>query len=483
MTQIIQRLLGFSNEDMVKYCERLKTVVTKTKEAKVGRGKTVETIQIPKYRTEQEIIDKVLNSCTYYKELQMSKSFQFRDYQEDIIDRGAKILEAKGFLYLAMEVRTGKTLTSLGIANMVGAKQLLFITKKKAISSIQADYNTLDPDYEATIINYESLHLVADLHRWDFVILDEAHSMGAFPKPSQRAISVKEILRRCNPKVILLSGTPTPESYSQMYHQVYGIPNNPFREFANFYRFCDRYVKLKERKINGLFIKDYSQGLETIVEAMKPYTINYTQKEAGFNAETTEEILEVELKPSTYKMIEKLKRDLVIEGKDEVILADTPVKLMMKVHQLFSGTVKFESGNSMVLDTTKADFIKDHFTDCKVGIFYKFKEELSALQKVFGKQLTTDLDEFNNTDKNIALQIISGREGISLRQADYLVYYNIDFSATSYWQSKDRMTTKDRLQNDVYWIFSKDGIEHDIYKAVTKKMDYTLNHFKKQTLW
>ena len=65
------------------------------------------------------------------------------------------------------------------------------------------------------------------------------------------------------------------------------------------------------------------------------------------------------------------------------------------------------------------------------------------------------LDEFNNTDKNIALQIVSGREGISLKQAEALVYYNIDFSATSYWQSRDRMTTKDRLYNKVYWIFAK----------------------------
>ena len=59
------------------------------------------------------------------------------------------------------------------------------------------------------------------------------------------------------------------------------------------------------------------------------------------------------------------------------------------------------------------------------------------------------------------------------------MYYNIDFSATSYWQSKDRMTTMDRLKNDVYWVFAKGGIEREIYKAVTKKKDYTLNHFKR----
>jgi hypothetical protein len=133
----------------------------------------------------------------------------------------------------------------------------------------------------------------------------------------------------------------------------------------------------------------------------------------------------------------------------------------------------------MVIDDSKARFIREYFSGQKIGIFYKFKEELNALQGVFGDSLTTELSVFKDTDKSIALQIVSGREGISLKEADCLVYYNIDFSATSYWQSKDRMTTIDRLNNTVYWIFSKGGIEDKIYKAVVKKKDYTVNHFKK----
>ena len=117
-----------------------------------------------------------------------------------------------------------------------------------------------------------------------------------------------------------------------------------------------------------------------------------------------------------------------------------------------------------------------------ISIFYKFKEEYNALKQVFGDDLTNELSVFEDTDKNIALQIVSGREGISLRDASCLVYYNIDFSATSYWQSRDRMTTKDRLESDIYWIFSEDGIEDEIYKAVSKKKDYTISHFKKQFL-
>jgi hypothetical protein len=381
-----------------------------------------------------------------------------------------------------MEVRTGKTLTALGICQNFDAKSVLFVTKKKAISSIQRDYKALNPNYNLLVINYESLHLVKDDQQWDIIIADEAHCMGAFPKPSARAKLVKEVIKKYTPLVILLSGTPTPESYSQMYHQVYGIPNNPFKEFANFYKFAAKYVKIKQRMIGGMLVNDYSDGSEEIINAMRPYTINYTQKEAGFTSTITENFLTVKMMDSTYAMIAKLTKDLVLEGKEETILADTAVKLMSKVHQMYSGTVKFESGNSMVIDDSKAQFIRDYFCQKKIGIFYKFKEELKALQDAFGVALTEDIDEFNSTDKNIALQIVSGREGISLKAADCLVYYNIDFSATSYWQSRDRMTTVDRPDNTVYWVFAEGGIEQKIYKMVSKKKNFTVNHFKKLLL-
>ena len=406
---------------------------------------------------------------------------KLRPYQKTIIELGKQTLLTRGFVYLAMEVRTGKTLTSLGIADKVKAKNVLFVTKKKAISSIEDDFHLLKPSFDLTTINYESLHKLPKI-KWDVIVCDEAHSMGAFPKPSKRAKQVKLLIQGCNPYVILLSGTPTPESFSQMYHQIYGIPTNPFGRYKNFYRFCDDYVNVKVKPINGLNIRDYSQGYETILKKMQPYTINFSQKNAGFKVETTEDILYVRMKDETYSLAKKLQKTLVIEGKTEVIMGDTPVKLMSKLHQIYSGTVKFESGNSMVLDLSKAKFIKEKFLNKKIAIFYKFKEELNAIKEVYGETISTELSVFKDTDKSIALQIVSGREGISLKEADALIYYNIDFSATSYWQSRDRMTTKERLKNKVYWIFAEKGIENKIYKAVTKKKDYTLKHFKRDFL-
>lgn len=409
--------------------------------------------------------------------------FKYRDYQLDLIEKGLLVIKHSRFVYLSLEVRVGKTFVSIGICDSLeGVNNVLFITKKKAIKSIEESISLIGTKLNVVVINYESLHKIDECD-WDVVVCDEAHSMGAFPKPSKRAKDIKALVSKHNPYVILLSGTPTPESYSQMYHQVYGIRNNPFSSFKNFYRFSDVYVDVKERYLSHGKIKDYSGGMEEILHVMKPYMISFTQKQAGFTSSVDEEVLTVEMSKLTYNMCDVLKRDLVISGSEEVVLADTAVKLMSKLHQMFSGTVKFESGNSMTLDTSKALFIKERFKGKKIAIFYKFKQEYKLLKQEFGDLLCDDISVFNeDPHKNIALQIVSGREGISLRNAEYIIYFNIDFSATSYWQSRDRMTTIDRSFNKVFWIFSKGGIEHKIYKAVINKKNYTLSHFKKDFL-
>ena len=406
---------------------------------------------------------------------------EYRDYQLEIINKASRTIAEHKFVYLAMEVRTGKTLTALGIAEQQNCKRVLFLTKKKAIRSIEKDYEMLNPLYNLLVINYESIHKIPDV-KWDMVIVDEAHSLGAFPKPNKRAKQVRDIIKVNRCLVCLMPGTPTPESYSQMYHQVFGIPTNPFKEHKTFYKFANQYVDKRQKKINSMYINDYTRGYETIIDKMNPFTYRFSQSDAGFKVDTKEHILNVEMDEVTYYLCRKLKRNRVVEGDEEVILADTPVKLMMKLHQLYSGTIKFESGKGMVIDTSKAQFIYKKFAGKKIAIFYKFKQELKAIKEVYGDDICTELSLFKETNKSIALQIVSGREGISLKEADALVYYNIDFSATSYWQSRDRMTTIDRLESDVYWVFAKDGIENEIYKAVCKKKDYTVRHFKKDLL-
>ena len=407
---------------------------------------------------------------------------RLRPYQMRIANDANEVLNRKGFVYLAMQVRTGKTLTALKTCELFGAKKVLFITKIKAFRSIEDDYFFFGfmSKFEITIINKESIHKI-ETNDFDIVVCDEAHGLfGTYPKPNEFTKTYRK--RFFEIPVILLSGTMSPESYSQLFHQFWICKFAPFKEYKNFYKWANDYVDVTEKYLGYAKVKDYSNARKKdFWHHIRYHIITFTQAEAGFTTDVKENILKVQMKPITYAITSKLIKDLVVVSKStgREIIADTGVKLQQKIHQLFSGTIKFEDGSVQVIDDSKAQFIKEKFKGKKIAIFYNFKAELEMLKAVFSELLTTDLNDFNSSSKNIALQIVSGREGISLSKADYLVFLNIQFSAVSFWQSRDRLTTMERKSNEIFWIFAENGIENSIYKRVLDKKDYTLNCFLK----
>lgn len=401
-------------------------------------------------------------------------NFTPRPYQQEISEKGSEILKKNKILILSLEVRTGKTFISLLTCTNINAKSVLFVTKKKAIGSIEKDYKKYSPNFKLQVINFESVHKIES--KFDVVIVDESHSIGAFPKPSLRTKRLKEIVK--DKYLILMSGTLTPENYSQIYHQLWISKNNPFQE-SNFYKWAKKYVNVKQRRLAHGIVNDYSDANQKkILFVISKLIITFTQKQAGFESKVNENVLFVKMKPITYKLIENLKKNLVLTSKEgKVVLADTSVKLMQKLHQMYSGSVLFEDGTFKIFDNTKARFIENYFKNKRLGVFYKFKAELEALKDVFKEDLCTDVEIFNNGCKHIALQIVS-TEGINLSKADALVYYNIDFSAKNYFQSRDRLNSINRKENNVYWIFSENGIEEKIYKRVQDKKSFTLNYYE-----
>ncbi len=407
-----------------------------------------------------------------------------RDYQRNIANQAFQILNELLIVYLAIEMRVGKSRIALELANMYKAKKVLFVTKKKAIKSIQADYDDEGHDYQIKIINFESIHKLEDLESYDFIIVDEAHSISAFPKPSKRTKQLKEIVK--NKPLVLLSGTPSPETHSQIYHQFWISDNSPFKH-KNFYKWAKEFVNVKERIINGYSINDYAAAKkEEISEVISPYLISFTQKEAGFKtADLQEEVFYVEMDRQIYLLMDHLVKNKYYKFKrqDEEVVCDTPVKLQNKLHQLSSGTVKSESGEYLILDTSKAKFIQEKYKGKKIAIFYKFIAEGMTLKKIFTNH-TESPEEFNqSSDKVFISQMQSGSMGTNLSTADYLVLYNIDFSSTIYWQVRARLQTQDReAPVYVHWIFAKNGIEDNVLEAVQKKKSYTLYYFRRDYL-
>lgn len=399
-----------------------------------------------------------------------------RPYQTEAAHQLRSILVRHRIAYLAGMVRTGKTLTAFETARLLEVTSVLVVTKKKAIASIIKDAEAIG--VKATVTNYEQLPKLKGTS-WHMVIVDEAHGVGAYPKPSKR---FKDLRQLHYSMVLLMSGTPSPESYSQLYHQ-FALGPAPWADHRNFYRWADTYVNVKDKRVGtGTVVKDYSDAKEAMVlRDIEPLTVTITQEQAGFETTIVEQVHTVPMKERTYRMARRIMKDGVI-GKPgrRVVLADTAVKQMSKLHQIYSGTVITEGHGPVMFDDSKVLYIVERLCKKKTAILYKFKAEGDMLKAAFDGRWTDSPEVFNATPDAVYIgQVQSSREGVNLSSADDLVFFSIDHSSLSYLQGRERASYLGRTTPPViHWLFAERSIEPRIYKLVKDKQDYTTTHYK-----
>ena len=411
-----------------------------------------------------------------------------RDYQEANVKRGVEILSSRRLLLLTMQTRTGKTITSLTIAKERGARRVLFLTKKKALPGIKKDIQACGYDYEVQLLTVDSSHKAVG--PFDCVIVDESHCIGAFPAAGPRAQSIRALVGRAD--VILLSATPTPESYSQIYHQLWVSPFSPFAEWPSFKKWAKDFVNVKQKMISGYRVNDYSDArIKDIEPYLDPIRISFTQVEAGFKQAEIEEIfMPVEMSASTVALVKRLIKARCYRFSDGCeVICDTPAKLVSKVAQVASGTVITEKlvedddGRRVervakVLDTAKAAAVLKLSREKKIAVYYKYDAEKTMLKSVLPKVTENQAVFQESSDKVFLSQYQSGREGIRLDTADAIVFFNPDHAFLSYEQTRNRIQDIDRETKPVLiWLFSQTGIERKIHKVITGKKKYTSSHF------
>lgn len=407
----------------------------------------------------------------------MSHTITLRPYQEDAAYKLRSILVQHRIAYLRGAVRTGKTLTALRTVQLLGFTTVLIVTKKKAIASIQKDAEAIG--VQATVTNFEQLPKYKG-HSFGLIVVDEAHGVGAYPKPSKRWKDIRAIHYGM---VLLMSGTPSPESYSQLYHQ-FALGPAPWSGYRTFYQWAGIYVNVRKKYVGtGQQVNDYSDAKATdILRDIAPLTVTVTQADAGFETQVHEVVHLVRMKSRTYRMAKRIMTDGVI-GKPgrRVVLADSGAKVMSKVQQIWGGAVITEHHGAIAFDDTKARWVAEKFAGTKHAILYKFNAEGDMLKAMY-RDRWTDSPEVFNADPNKVFvgQVQASREGVNLSSAEHLVFVGIDYSALSYLQGIQRASYLGRTEPpQVHWVFAEGGMEPKVYDTVRAKEDFTLRHFKR----
>ena len=392
------------------------------------------------------------------------------DYQEELSNEALTIIRENGMVYLAMEERTGKTLTTILTAEKSTAERILVITKKKALTGWEETLADFDHKKHYTVVNYHQAYKYG-LNKYDLVLMDESHNyISAFPKPGKIWKELKEICQDI--PIIYISATPHAQGPQMLFHQFALCSWNIWHRHSNFYKWFQMYGLPYNKVINGINIPQYDRcNSEMIMQGIDHLFITKTRKELDFDHEPEDKVHWIELDKTTKAVYNILLSDEIIGLSVGELVCDSKSKLRTSLHQLEGGTIKIDEGRHVLANKEKVDYILEHFGD-KPGlvIMYNFKAELIKLEQHF-KEATI-------------LQATSYAEGVDLHKFSDLVIYSQDYSTARHTQRRARQCNKKRdTPITVHYLLVKKAISSQVYTTVSiNKRNYVDSVYFKDTL-
>jgi len=390
-------------------------------------------------------------------------------HQEELSDQALEILRENMIVYLAMEERTGKTLTAILVAEKSAAKRVLVVTKKKALDGWKETLAVFPHTKDYTVTNYHQAHKVTGTY--DLVLLDESHNyVSAFPKPGNMWKQLKVLLVK--KPIVYISATPYAQGPQMLFHQFALSSWSPWIKHKNFYQWFRLYGKPYELEIAGMRIRQYDKcHIDMILSVVEHMFITKTRNELGFAHEPEDVKHYIELSETTKKLYNDLVNDELAPVGDRMLVCDTKSKLRVSLHMLEGGATKIDEEYLVLDNQEKIDYVLDQFGDNSSNvIMYNFKAERTKLERYF--------------KKSVLLQATSYAEGVDLSGFDSLIIYSQDYSTARHTQRRARQCNMKRADPIlVHYLLVKKAISDQVYKTVNvNKSNYVDSVYYKETL-
>jgi len=390
--------------------------------------------------------------------------------------------------YLAWEERTGKSFTALLVAEDIKVKDVLIITKKKALK----DWRTLLKEADLTknykLINYHQAWKLCG--NYDLIILDEAHNyLSAYPKIGATAEQLKEhrkngtynksiydaVKRLAKDKPLLyLSATPYAQGPQLLYHQFSVSTWSPWNKYSTFYNWFRTYGEPYTIELRGREVNQYDRcHVDMVVACCEHLFITKTRAELSFEHEPVDVMHSISLSSNTRAIYNELiEHDMAfIDELPEPLICDTTTKLRYALHMLEGGVAKLDKRYFTLSNTEKIDYIKDKWGDHKdLVIMYNYIEEQNKLR-----------DHFEHAT---ILQATSFSEGVDLSMYKNMVIYSQDFSTARHTQRRARQCNMNRKEPiNIHHLLVKKAASSQVFKTVSvNKKNFVDSVFERVTI-
>lgn len=418
--------------------------------------------------------------------------------------------------FLAMAMRTGKTLTAIRYARrkypggkfLVVAPLTVLIPWAKELDNEALKAQALLVGDKAVLVSEKrpgwylvgpaALKVNSYLLRedWDMLIVDESTvirnpAAQITQYLNHHIVSAKE--RMC------LSGWPCPESEMDWFEQLRFL-HGSFMGCKNYYQWRRKYF------VNFGYVWHPRPGTSTAIkQALQGKVFFLSAKEAGMPNAFVEELRYVKMYKEQKEIYEQVEKDFAATYSGKHMSTKWVPVRDLRLHQIASGEVCWDDKSSSRFDHKSRELIKlveGELCKEQIVVFFRFDDGVDTAYRAFVErgcpvvrvtgstpyaERQTAINAFQEgRARVILLQAECGKYGLDLSSSSVAIFYSQGYSFEVWAQCRQRLAHPSKKSpNLLIYLVSEDTIETQILPALKDKKsvgDFYFNKLHENTL-
>ena len=292
----------------------------------------------------------------------------------------------------------------------------------------------------------------------------------------------------------IMTGSPITKNPLDLYTQCEFL--DPYLlDFASYYAFRNRYAEMKTMHLRGRSIQVVHkfQNLGELSDTVKDFSYRVLKEDCLDLPEKVFIKRHVTLTPDQKKIYKQMKDNALAMLNGKVTTTMTVLTQLMRLHQITCGHFTADDGSTQAVESNRLNELMDILEDVdgKVIIWANYQmsvgEIIQALVKKYGEEsyvhyygLTAQEDRqdfirrFQNDPKCRFLVGTpqTGGYGITLTQANTVIYYSNGYDLEKRLQSEDRAHRIGQKKTVTYIdLIAEDTVDEKIVKALRDKIN------------
>jgi SNF2 family DNA or RNA helicase len=293
----------------------------------------------------------------------------------------------------------------------------------------------------------------------------------------------------------ILTGSPVTKSPLDLYSQCAFLDWH-LLGFSSYFSFRNRFAVLKQQNFGGRTIQQVVayRNLEELAAKLKPFSFRVTKDECLDLPDKLFVKRTVEMTPEQKKLYEDMRRNAISSLGTGLITTTAVITQLLRLHQIVCGFIKTDEGEEVDLPSGRLDELMNILDEAsgKVIIWANYRRNIkmieAAIAKAHGKEsVVTYYGDTSDEDRELAKSSFqdsnspvrffvansqTGGYGITLTQANTVVYYSNNYDLEKRLQSEDRAHRIGQKSNVTYIdLVTPNTVDEKILTALRDKND------------